>query len=243
MINDKLKKNAAVFEELGKSDISLSEALKITRQNNPQAGKVLAKHIYTDSMTGGKIGNYHAYKDFLSRHQNAGIHLSVDGNSFGSINKDHGWEMGNEAIKQLFGAMSEVSRKYGLKLFRTGGDEGRLHASTPERANGFVKELTEKLAQMHKVGGNHQLSVSVGMGYTPEHAEKAMILAKQQLGPILDGKRQKIAKPGLEPSVSHSLLHEPPPQGWRPAQQSLTGGTKKLDFGGMKLANPMKEPK
>ncbi len=241
---NKYNKFYSVAKELLKSDVSLTDALKIARQHNPQAGQVLARHIYTDSLI-PKVGNSYAYKDFLTRHGNDGIHVSMDANSFGSINKEHGFETGNEAIKHLFNTASEVSRKFGGKAFRTGGDEGRLHFPTPERALGFAKELKEKLGQSEKIGGKHQLSVSLGIGYNPGQAEKSLIMAKDQLGSLSNGKRQKLAAPGSEPTVWHSVLHEPPPANWRPAagksdKEPHEDGQKEIDTNGLKFNNPVK---
>lgn len=132
----------------------------------------------------------------------------------------------------------------GGKHSEFGGDEGRLHFPSEDRALGFAKELKEKLAQNPKIAGKHQASVSIGIGHSPDHAEKALISAKDQLGPLVEGKRQKIAPPGQEPTVWHSLLHEPKPANWSPAapQSKLPheGDDKGLDTNGLKFSNPMK---
>lgn len=216
MDSNKYSKLRENLETLAKADMSLSEALALARKHNPEAGKILAGHIYKDRLV-PKVGNRFAYEDFLKRHGNSGVHLSMDANSFGAINKEHGFETGDEAIKQLFNTASDVSRKYGLKLFRVGGDEGRLHASSPERANAFLKEFKDKLAKNPKIAGQHQISASIGVGYNPEHAERALIQAKDKLGPLVNGKRNKINKPGEEETVFHSLLHESPPANWHPS--------------------------
>lgn len=230
------------FEELSKVDLNVGQALKAAKKASPEAAKVLARHIYLDQLT-GNVGNAFAYKDFLSRNQNNGVHVSLDANGFGAINKEHGFEKGNEAIKHLFGAVSEASRQVHGKAFRPGGDEGRLHFSTQEKAEGFVKLLKEKLnALPHVPGTNHKLSVSVGLGYSPEHAEKALTLAKDQLGPLVNGKRQKINLPGSEPTVHHSLLHESPPENWRPAVGKVTPPHEvhvTVPDQGLKLHNPL----
>ena len=224
-------------KDLLKSDVSLSEALKIARQHNPEAGKVLARHIYTDTLV-PRVGNNYAYNDFLSRHRNSGVHVSMDANSFGAINKEHGFEHGNEAIKQMFNTASDVSRKHGGKLFRVGGDEGRLHFPNEERALGFAQEFKDRLSQNPKIAGKHQVSVSMGIGHNPEHAEKALLSAKDQLGPLVEGKRAKIAPPGQEATVWHSALHEPKPPNWTPAIQPKLPheeGQKSVDTGRIKI--------
>lgn len=243
--DDKYSKIIEGLEELAKVDMSLMAALGAARKNNQAAGKVLARHLFTDSMV-PRVGNSFAYKDFLSRNKDSGVHLSLDANGFGSINKEHGFETGNEAIKHLFNTVSDVSRKYGLKAFRVGGDEGRLHAPTPERAEGFIKELKEKLGSLPNVPGtDHKMSVSVGMGYSPEHAEQALMHAKDQLGPLVNGKRMKTFQLGKEPTVHHSLLHENPPPTWRPhsnpAKPLPHEEVKDTATPGLKLANPLKD--
>ena len=237
--SNKYHKFAEAAQKLLKSDISLSEALKIARQHNPEAAKVLARHIYTDTLV-PKVGNKFAYNDFLSRHRNSGVHISMDANSFGSINKEHGFEYGNEAIKQMFNTASEVSRQFSGKLFRVGGDEGRLYFPNEEKAVGFANEFKKKLAQNPKIAGKHQVSVAMGIGWSPEQAEKALISAKDQLGPLAEGKRQKIAPPGQEATVWHSLLHEPKSPNWRPATQSHSNKEGMgVETSGMKFKNPV----
>lgn len=238
--DDKYQKIHKNLKDLRKVDMGLMEALKIARAHNPDAGNALARHIFLDTLV-PRVGNSFAYKDFLSRHNNSGVHLSLDANSFGAINKEHGFEAGNEAIKQLFNTVSDVSRKYGLKAFRVGGDEGRLHASTPERAHGFINELKERLdSAPHLDGTDHRLSVSVGLGYTPEHAEQALMRAKDQLGPLELGKRKKMWAPGKEPTVAHSLLHESPPPHWRPSTASVPAAAQE-PISALKISNPLKE--
>jgi diguanylate cyclase (GGDEF)-like protein len=242
--DDKYIKIFDSLETLIKADTSLEDALRAVRRTYPKEGSVLARHLYVDSMT-GKVGNKKAYSDFLSRHGNSGIHLSLDANGFGSINKEYGHSKGDEAIKQLFSTISDVSRKYSLKAFRTGGDEGRLHAPTPERANGFIKELKDRLEKAPALPGTkHKLSVSVGIGYTPDHAEKALIEAKNQLGPMIEGSRKKAQPPGAEPTVFHSLLHEAPPENWRPSSGKIPQMPHEEEQGvvpsKLKIANPLK---
>lgn len=237
--DDSYSNNYKIFEVLTKSDIKLAKALGIAKREDSKAGKVLANHIYRDTMC-PKIGNMFAYKDFLARHFNSGIHISLDGNGISSINKEYGFEAGNEAIKTLFNIISGISRKYGLKAFRVGGDEGRLHAPTPERANGFLKELKQKLESSPALSGtNHKISVAIGMGYSPDHAEQSLIKAKDKLGPLVSGKRVKEFKPGEEPVVIYSALEESPPPGWRPST-NIHHEEEPVIPSALKLNNPLK---
>lgn len=139
---------------------------------------------------------------------------------------------------------------FGGKLFRIGGDEARLHFPTQERANGFVKEIRQRLAQSPSIKSpdgkdtGHIVSASIGMGYTPEHAEQALIHAKERLGPLVQGKRQKYKAPGQEETVAHSLLHESPPPHWRPSTGKLPTLPHETPTSvtepGLQLQNPLK---
>lgn len=243
--DDKYSKFYNLFKKLSKADMGVQDALNAVRQLHPEAAHALARHIYTDQMV-PKVGNAFAYRDFLTRHGNSGVHLSIDGNGVSSLNKIHGFESGDEGIKHLFNTISEVSRKHGLKAFRIGGDEARLHAPTPEKAEAFTKELKQALDSAPVIPGtNHRITAAIGTGYSPEHAEKALIHAKDKLGPLVGHKRQKTHLPGAEPTVDHSLLHESPPEGWTPH----TGEIPKLHYEqgpyaappeGLKYANPLK---
>lgn len=249
------------IKELAKADLSLEDAFGIINhpdssiEDRKKAGKVFERHIYFDTLI-PKVGNLKAYKDFLSRNKDTGVHLSMDANSFGAINKEHGFDAGNAAISQMFNGISDISRKHGLKFFRVGGDEGRLHAPTQEKANAFIKDMKAHLDGAptvrfqneagQEVDTKHKVSVSVGVGYSPEHAEKALIHAKNNLGPLgSDGHRIKHNLPGQEKTVVHSLLHEPPPPHWRPS--TATAKPMPVESAapapGLKYSNPLKTPK
>jgi GGDEF domain-containing protein len=142
--------------------------------------KIVNKQIFTDSML-RNVGNKRAYDDFLSRPR-PGVHIHLDGNDFGSINKMHNFDAGNQAIvamgKAIRAAMDEsVGRKNG-KLFRVGGDEFVAHVPTHEHAAAFARNLRSKLEAIPPVKGTHQLSVSMGFGPSKEHAEAALHDAK-----------------------------------------------------------------
>ncbi len=259
--DEKYNKIFQNLKALAKNDLSLDEAFNIlhkpdaSHEDRAKASSVFKRHIYFDTLV-PRVGNVKAYRDFLTRNKDSGVHLSLDGNSFGAINKEHGFEAGDAAIKHIFNTVSTISRKHGLKCFRVGGDEGRLHAPNEEKAKAFVNELRSTLGESppvsfnneegHEVNTGHKASVSVGIGYTPEHAEKALIHAKDQLGPLgADGKRSKYNPPGKEQTVHHSLLHETPPPHWRP----FTGNTpsepeptQAAPAPGLKYSNPLKKP-
>jgi GGDEF domain-containing protein len=178
---------AAQFEELAKAAPEVREAMKglqaaaKTGALDPKHVDAIRRGLFTDRMTGGKMGNQAAYEDFALGAK-GGVHVRLDANDFGSINKMHGFETGNEAIKSLGHgirtALDETVGQSKSKLFRIGGDEFHVHVPTHEHAAVFARKLRQKLGEQVPVGGTHRLSVSMGFGHSPEHAEQALIHAK-----------------------------------------------------------------
>jgi GGDEF domain-containing protein len=226
-----------LMEELAKQDKSLEKGFQdptAETEDHPE-------HYYNDAMI-PKLGNKFAYSKFIPFNRNKGVHLGLDVNGMGEINTQHGIETGNGAIKELFELISDLALDYGLQAFRTGGDKGRLFSSNSEKANEFATNLQAKLEGMAPVKGtSHKMSVSVGIGYTPEHADRALSAAKDVIGTIVNGKRVKKFKPGAEPVIIHSLLSESPPADWKPAVERESYGRKEDAIpGGLKLNNPLK---
>jgi len=194
---DDLQKSEEFYMTLAKVEPHLDAALQGLRAAvkaghvHPDVLKHLTGEIFTDSMVKG-MGNKKAYMDFLSRPKQ-GVHIRMDGNDFGGINKVHGFETGNKAITALGGAVREamdeaVGRANG-KAFRIGGDEFHAFVPSHEHAAQFARALRQKLEAIPAVGGTHNLSMSLGFGHTPDHAELAMINAK-------GAKKASGAKPG-----------------------------------------------
>lgn len=237
-----LKNNIDLLEELEKHDASLSEALKAFRAAGlHDQANVVARHLFSDSMV-PRMGNKMAYNDHLARHGNDGIHVHVDMNDFGQINKLHGEKKGDEAIKQFGNIASDVSRKFGGKSFRNGGDEFKMHFDRPEAAHGFARELRSQLEKQPKIGGTHNLAASIGIGHNPDHAEQALLRAKGQLGPMgPDGKRHNLHALGDAPTVIHSHLDQTPPTNWKPGRGAPTMPTPKAPSPtpGLSLHNPL----
>lgn len=181
-----IQKMESVFEDLMKIEPHLEDALGQLR-GAVQAGHVhpdvlrhLSREIFTDPMVQG-IGNKKAYADFLSRPRE-GVHIQLDGNDFGDINKKLSFEHGNQGIVGLGQAIREArdettGAKHG-KVFRIGGDEFAVHVPTHEHAAHFMRTLRGKLEAIPPIGGTHQLSVSAGIGHTPQSADQAQIQAK-----------------------------------------------------------------
>ena len=85
------------------------------------------------------------------------------------------------------------------KLFRRGGDEFNLHVPDHESAVRFARVVRQKLNNTVPIGGTHKLSMSIGIGHSPAHAEQALIHAKG------DKKAQNYT-PGQAGFHAHSLV-------------------------------------
>jgi GGDEF domain-containing protein len=231
-----------LFTDLKKMDPVMARALANIRAGRGTAddANVLARGMYTDTMV-PKMGNKLAYNDFLQRHGNSGTHVHVDMNDFGQINKKHGEKVGDVAIKTFGNHASELSRKYGGKAFRNGGDEFKFHFARPEQAHGFSRELRQRLEGLPKVAGTHNYAASIGIGHNPDHAEEALLEAKKQLGPTdASGKRQNLHTYGNAPTVIHSKSHEPTPAGWKPMKgKPPAPSTPNLNGPGLTFHNPL----
>lgn len=147
---------------------------------HPDAMRTVNRTLFSDTMV-PNVGNKMAYQDFLSRPRQ-GVYVHIDGNDFGSVNKIHDFETGNQGIIGMGGglrqAMDEsVGRKHG-KLFRVGGDEFVAFVPTHEHAALFARSTRSKLEAIPALRGTHRLSVSMGWGPTPQHAEQALHAAK-----------------------------------------------------------------
>ena len=170
------------------------------------------------------LGNKKAYQDFLSRPR-AGVHVMADANGFKGINDTYGHAAGDEAIKQMGGAfrsaIDEAVGRKKAKAFRVGGDEFHAHFPDQESASRFARTLRGKLEAIAPVGGTHQLSMSLGMGHTPEHADKALYHAKEakNAAGYAPGKALTHAHslvPGFEGAVPVQKLHTPPAAATQP---------------------------
>ncbi len=222
------------FEDLFQMDTGLKKALTELRKASPEATKKVAKHLFTDTLCPW-VGNRYAYNDFLSRHKHHGIHVSIDLNGFSSLNNRYGHLVGDEGLQQYFKISSEISRLLKGKNFRVGGDENRLYFPDRKKAEAFAFELKTRLAS-EKIK-DHQLSVSIGIGFTPEQAEAALKQAKEQLGPTVQFEKVRNFKAGEEPTVIVSLLSEAPPAHWSPSLEEVS---KEQKDSLLKVKNPLK---
>jgi diguanylate cyclase (GGDEF)-like protein len=147
---------------------------------DPEHAATIHRAIYADPML-GDVGNKRAYKDFLSRPRE-GVHVMMDANRFKGINDELGHDTGDKAITHMGVAMRQaldetVGREH-AKIFRVGGDEFAAHLPTYEHAAQFGRALRSRLEAVPALGGTHRLSVSMGIGHTPQHADKALYHAK-----------------------------------------------------------------
>jgi len=208
-----VRHSLAKHEGLEKIEPDLANALGHVRSAvqsghvPPEAYKQLSRSLFTDTLV-PTVGNRKAYQDFLSRPKN-GIHVRIDMNDFGDVNKVHGHETGNQAIIAAFRAAREaadesVGRK-NAKLFRIGGDEGHLFVPSTEHAASFARAFRAKLEAIPSIRGTHSLSASIGYGRTPQTAEEALIQAKTQ-------KKAGLHPKGQAPSYVQAHPELLPPQ-------------------------------
>lgn len=185
-------------EPLQKIQAELAQHLRIMRHVAPESADFLARRMFTDTLV-PEVGNKLAWDDFQSRPRKGGVHVMIDGNSLGPLNKIHGQSAGDTAIRAMFGALSKSSRVFRGKIFRVGGDEGRAYFEKPEHAYAFAREVRKQLEAIPPIKGQHHLSVSIGFASSPEEAEQALIHAK-------NAKKAAGYAVGHEQTHAHSLL-------------------------------------
>lgn len=201
------------FQDLAKADPSLQAALEQVKAAvsaghlHPDVEKALMREIYYDPMTPGIKNKKSFHEDIPDTNvpRNAGgVHVMLDGNDFGSINKIHGHHAGDHAIRAFGGAirsaMDEAVGPDHQDLWRFGGDEFAAWLPSHEHAASFLRSVREKLEKLPAIGGTHTLSMSVGIG--PTHA-----IADQALNQHAKAaKRAAAALPGSAKMHVHSLM-------------------------------------
>lgn len=168
---------------------------------SPEHFRAITGHIFKDTMI-PSMGNKKSYHDFMTRPR-PGVHVHIDLNDFGKINKIHGFEAGDEAIKHagnaVRSAIDESVGKANAKSFRIGGDEFRVHVPTYQHAVALSRTLKNKWDAIAPVKGTHNISGSIGIGESPDQAESSLIQAK--------GAKVKQAYPeGQAQTHAHSLI-------------------------------------
>lgn len=202
---------------LVKMEPELQAALDNMRERgvDPQHHRTIMRRLFADRMVPG-MGNALSYQDFLSRPRDGGVHIRMDANDFGGINKVHGFETGNRAISAVGNSIrhaldevanpdADVNRAYDdgdpytHKAWRIGGDEFHAHVPDYETAARFARTVREKLDSIAPIGGTHALSLSLGFGADPAQAEEALLHAKT-------AKKSAGYMPGHAKTHAHSLV-------------------------------------
>lgn len=203
----KIEKSEKELENLMKIDPSLSQALAGMRQAvkagvlHPDHMRAISRSLFTDTMV-PTIGNRKSHDDFLSRPRQ-GVHVHLDANDFGLINKKWGMPEGDNAIKLMGNAirnsLDESVGRANAKAWRVGGDEFKVHVPSHEHAARFIKTLKSNLEKIPPLHGEHGLSTSIGVGENPDKAEHALIQAKT-------AKKSANYKPGEAKTHAYSAI-------------------------------------
>ena len=232
---DLIREIIAVDPELG------SKLKRLQDSGLHEEADFFARRQAQDSMI-PNMGNKLAYQALSTAHANDGIHVHVDLNDFGQINKYHGDAKGDEAIIRFGFLAQKISMAFDGKSMRSGGDEFKFWFPNTEAAFSFARELRTVLEKEGKIAGTHNLSASLGIGYNTVQAEKALLTAKAQLGPMgPDGKRTNIHPVGNAPTVVNSELNEGPPLGWKEGDGSEARSPVPLIQNGLTLNNPLRD--
>jgi diguanylate cyclase (GGDEF)-like protein len=222
---DRVAKMENAFEEMLKNDPAMADKVNSALSKldqlvkaghlDPHHAEALRQHAFMDPMTGHVLGNKFAYTDFLNRAESrGGVHVALDGNDFKSVNDKYGHAAGDRAIQAMGQALHEARNETTSlgKLFRPGGDEFAAWFPSHEHAATFARTLRAKLEAIPSINGEHKLSMGIGLGHTPEHADKALYEAKKQKytpeGMTNPDSRKWTSKysPGSAPSFAHSLV-------------------------------------
>lgn len=226
-VADTIAKMESTFDSLRKEEeIDPEQAMRHV-DDAAKAGHIpqgsadnIRRLLFTDSMTGGVMGNKLAFSQFRQKNK-PGVHVAMDGNDFKSINDLYGHDAGDQAVtafgKAAREAMDEAVGSDKGKLFRNpdeqnlyrnGGDEFVAHVPTHEHAAKFARSLRSKLEAMPPIAGQHKLSMSFGFGHDFPSADTALNMAKEQKYlPAAPGQpRVRKFAHGQVPSLAHSLV-------------------------------------
>ncbi len=195
------------FADLVKADKYLHEALSAVKAAQaaghiePGILEALHKAIFYDPMVPG-VKNKKSFDDEKFEPYQ-GVHVSLDGNDFGGINKLHGHETGDAAIKAMGGAVrsaaDDVMGSGHEDVWRKGGDEFHLRLPSHDHANAFMRNLRQRLEAVPSIGGTHRLSMSAGIGRNALEADQSILHAKA-------AKKASGSLPGQAETHVHSLV-------------------------------------
>lgn len=192
----------------------------------------LERHLTFDSMVPG-ARNRAAYGIHLRHHGNAGYYVHLDLNDFGRINKEHGEDVGDQALRGAGAVITAAAKPRAGRVFRKGGDEFVAWFLRPEDAEMFAHDVKKGLDAHGRVG-SQALSASIGIGRGRQQAEAAQMRAKSTLyttDPATGVRIPNFVASNL-PTVVHNALQEPAPGGWREAEDNI----KQLQGGGARTA-------
>jgi hypothetical protein len=122
------------------------------------------------------VGNLRAYNNFMSAAP-PGLHVHVNLHDTGHLNHTYGHEIGHRAIQATGKALHHVARSLigrDARVFRLGGDKFAVHVPSTEGAALLARGLRQHLESIPPVNGTHNLTVSMGVGPSKEHAEWAL---------------------------------------------------------------------
>jgi diguanylate cyclase (GGDEF)-like protein len=144
---------------------------------HPEHYEQIRRHLYQDEMV-PSIGNKRSYNQHLLNEGRGGVHVMFDANDFKSINDKLSHGHGDQAIVHIGTALrNAVDKTVGsevAKIHRFGGDEFHIHVPTHEHVGPILRQLRTELDAVPPLGGTHKLSLSAGIGATPDAADKAL---------------------------------------------------------------------
>lgn len=164
-------------DTLEKKDPGLEEALAAikTAGVDPKHMEAIHNALFMDPMV-PSIKNARSFHSESA--STPGVHVAIDANDFKDINTNYGYKGGDSAIKTIGNAMRQsadaVMGEGHPHVWRRGGDEFSASFPTHEHAAHFLRTLHSKIAELPAIGGTHKLSISGGIGPSPEIAEQAL---------------------------------------------------------------------
>ena len=174
--------------------------------------ETVRRHMYEDTMIPG-MGNHKSLLEHKERAPHGGVYGYADLNGLKAANEALGHHGGDQLIR---GAGEALRRAINVtvgsavaKAWHPHGDELVFHAKTPEHAHQILRQWRSEMESVAPIGGTHKLSVSVGLGHTPDHADQAMAHAKTaKLQAIKDSGQNPENRTAAVPHhmYAHSLL-------------------------------------
>jgi len=184
-----------------------------------------------------QVYNKLAFGHYPTNNKHRGIFLAFKLNSLTQINQVNGHGFGDNVIKNVFKTIADLCNQNNFKCFRISGNRGLIHMNDRNEAHSFADTIKDEIEKI-PAQANHKPSISVGIGFSPEHATKSM----EQAGSYLkNGDGSKKYQLGTEPTSVSSGLHERPPSGWSSFVEpsGLPKYTEKLNQFGLKPKNPL----